>query len=250
MFDTRCKSCTFAVYNDITQTSCELNKLEMHKKNGLKIIEAYDKQKEFYVIEGRICPFFRDDKWRKNIRHLTTEKTEEIINNENTIKYQILLWENDDLDINKALKIIEQLNSQPKHIIILLRQDTKYNTEVIAEWIKDPLVSVRHNQLEETDNFYTSVKNALYMTKQPFTILWQKNIELEPTIFEDMSHKIIYEGLRFAFACSPNEELFLIPRKVLNHYLSNDKENFLETMKTEQCKNKQTITSSTFLKTQ
>jgi len=250
MLDTRCKSCTFAIYKDITQTGCELNKLEMHKINGMEIVEAYDEEKEFYVIKGRICPFFRPDNWRKNIRSLDLKTTEEIIQKENTIKYQILLWENNDLDIIQTIKTIEKLTTQPQHVVILLRIDTKYDVSTINNWIKNPLISVRHNQLEQTDNFYTSVKNALHIVKQPFTILWQKNVQLEPDIFADMSHKIIYEGLRFSFACSTNEEIFLIPRKILNHYMSNNEEHFLETMKTEQWKKKQIITSSTFLLTQ
>jgi hypothetical protein len=56
---TNCKECVFAIYDDKTQTSCAFNRIE---KFGSSIIESYDNEKEFYVI-NRLCNYYRHANW-------------------------------------------------------------------------------------------------------------------------------------------------------------------------------------------
>ena len=53
---TSCKECVFAVYEGDTQTGCEFNRLDK-----LPHFEAYDDQKEFYVVKG-LCNHIRHEK--------------------------------------------------------------------------------------------------------------------------------------------------------------------------------------------
>lgn len=46
---TSCKDCKFAIYNEVTQTGCQANQIERFGEEN--IFEAYDKDKEFYVIK-------------------------------------------------------------------------------------------------------------------------------------------------------------------------------------------------------
>jgi hypothetical protein len=50
---TSCKHCTFAIYEGQTQTSCKADRIESFRRHG-NLIEAYDEEKEFYVI-SRLC---------------------------------------------------------------------------------------------------------------------------------------------------------------------------------------------------
>lgn len=52
---TSCKECILAVYDGKTQSSCKANRLDK-----LKHFEAYDDDKEFFVIE-QLCNFYRDN---------------------------------------------------------------------------------------------------------------------------------------------------------------------------------------------
>ena len=56
---TSCKECVFASYEGDTQTGCLAGRIEMFDK---QIIEAYDDDKEFYVIDA-YCNYFRPPKW-------------------------------------------------------------------------------------------------------------------------------------------------------------------------------------------
>lgn len=53
---TSCKECVLAVYDGNTQTSCLANRVEK-----LEHFEAYDEEKEFFVIE-RLCNYYRNNK--------------------------------------------------------------------------------------------------------------------------------------------------------------------------------------------
>lgn len=53
---TSCKNCVLAIYKDKTQTGCLADRLDK-----LDHFEAYDEDKEFFVIE-RLCNYYRDDR--------------------------------------------------------------------------------------------------------------------------------------------------------------------------------------------
>jgi hypothetical protein len=62
MNETSCKQCKFAMYKDKTQTDCLIGKIDDFRKQNINIIEAYDEEKEFYVIQ-RICQYYRGPNW-------------------------------------------------------------------------------------------------------------------------------------------------------------------------------------------
>jgi hypothetical protein len=72
---TSCKDCAFAIYEENTQTGCAFDRIEKFSKN---IIEAYDNEKEFYVID-RLCTYFRDKKWGYSLEDKDKVKEESSI---------------------------------------------------------------------------------------------------------------------------------------------------------------------------
>lgn len=97
--DTPCKNCCFALYEDITQVGCARNRIEKYQSTGVEIVEAYDEEKEFFVIKNRLCPFYRDQKWLDAFSGRP------------------------DSDIEKILKF-ETMSSF--HLIILLQKDSEF----------------------------------------------------------------------------------------------------------------------------
>ena len=57
---TSCRDCTFAVYEGETQTGCEADRIDTFRDQGY-VIEAYDDEKEFYIIK-RLCNISTHDK--------------------------------------------------------------------------------------------------------------------------------------------------------------------------------------------
>ena len=74
---TSCKECLFAIYDKDTQTGCVANRIDMfhNMPEGDAVIEAYDKEKEFFVIDS-LCNYFRPPKWNGGKPDLEKAKKE------------------------------------------------------------------------------------------------------------------------------------------------------------------------------
>ncbi len=62
---TSCKDCIFAIYEDKPQTVCFAQRIVVFKKR-LEVVEAYDDEKEFYVIK-RLCNLNRSEKTQETL---------------------------------------------------------------------------------------------------------------------------------------------------------------------------------------
>lgn len=60
---TPCKNCVFAIYADKTQTGCHLDLLEKYKNHGVQILDAYDNELEFFILNKKKCFGYRENSW-------------------------------------------------------------------------------------------------------------------------------------------------------------------------------------------
>lgn len=65
--ETVCKECVWAQYKGNTQVDCELGRLDRFRAQGTSVAEVYDDDKEFFVIENRVCNSCRDSNWAAKI---------------------------------------------------------------------------------------------------------------------------------------------------------------------------------------
>lgn len=126
---TPCKSCIFAIYDNKTQTGCELNKIEKYRAIGLQILDVYDDDKEFFVINKKKCLYFRDQSWY-NKKELSSQKdAKNLVNEENELKYISVIYLETQTSFDDFKKIVESLMSQsikPKGIMIIKEKKLKY----------------------------------------------------------------------------------------------------------------------------
>lgn len=90
---TPCKSCVFAKYDNNTQNGCELNYLDKYRTKNASILEAYDDEKEFYIINGKKCMGYRENKWFKqfNLENSDIESKIKIYKEKNYLDYILSL---------------------------------------------------------------------------------------------------------------------------------------------------------------
>lgn len=134
---TACKGCVFGIYYGETQTDCRLGKIDKFRENGNDIIEVFDEEKEFYVIDGRKCQFYRNSDWLFNIGYEDDEM--EILKEETTIGVDIVLLVEEKQtfdDIKTSLLSIEKSTIKPESIIIVLQNITYPNSIIDHNWIK------------------------------------------------------------------------------------------------------------------
>lgn len=117
---TSCKKCVFAIYSNITQTGCYLDYINKYKDKGISILEAYDEQKEFYVIGDKKCPGYREDSWFKD-NNLTIEEKVDKIKKDISINYLMVInLENmDPTELAQIFHTISELEYKPSKIIVI-----------------------------------------------------------------------------------------------------------------------------------
>lgn len=175
-----CKDCCHAVYTDKTQTGCALNKLEIFK-NNINVIEAYDDDKEFYILEDAECPF-------KN-------KTNDI-----HIAYQIIIISNSNID-DMRTTIISAFNQNPRpcHITIIRKfadtirprdyVDLMQEYEEYWKWrienIVDPIISD-----------LSCVDLVIDFEPQPIYSIFYSGFKIPHNTFSVLNNKILHFELK------------------------------------------------------
>jgi len=110
---TSCKKCKWSNYNGKTQIGCVFNLLDKYRNAGINVIEAYDEEQDFFVID-RICLFSRPT---------DHPATKEDVINQTKVRYQVIyILTEKDLDIeyfSYCLNSFVQQDIPPQHITII-----------------------------------------------------------------------------------------------------------------------------------
>ena len=113
---TVCQKCAFAEYVETEQVGCFAGALSM-----LPVIEAYNEEGEFYVVDG-VCPYHRTKDWLQN-KLETCDDMNTIIGEmkENTyIQYNAIIMGRDNLeDIIRSVSQVKEIDCEPSKVIVL-----------------------------------------------------------------------------------------------------------------------------------
>jgi len=115
---TSCKSCVWALYENNTQTSCQMSMLDKFKDAGISIVEAYDNDEnknEFYVIDG-ICMFGRGKRWlEKNGQGKSVREIWAIIRREITLSIEVVVYVSKTASFSDIVQTVNSLYWQTLH---------------------------------------------------------------------------------------------------------------------------------------
>lgn len=188
---TSCKECIFAIYEDNTQVACEANRIEKFKKD---IIEAYDNEKEFFVI-NRICNLYKTKDWNNGQKDLSKAKFE------SSITCDILI-NCDNID-DEMMKYIQSLLStiNKKYIIKLfhsyqISDDKKEKIKNLVYTDHNIFVSMYINKaeyiyltlLKSASAFHTIVDETNYIGIEKFIL------DIDTIINEDLGRGLIFKS--------------------------------------------------------
>ena len=131
-FHTPCKKCAFAKYDGNTQTDCYVGLLEEYRKTDfINIVEAFDEEKEFYIVNNKQCAAYREPKYfvSRNMEEATIDEKVSYIKDKLKIKY-ILIIDSSNIDLDTIADIIEKTKRsevQPSCIMICVYDQSKYD---------------------------------------------------------------------------------------------------------------------------
>jgi len=210
---TNCKNCAFAIYDSgaKTQISCVHNRIE---KFGPKVSEAYDEDKEFYVID-RLCTYYRDLSWGYTSNDIDKVKRE------SALSFDIILNCN-NLTSDTELGVINFINSidyyNEKINIILLHEHDYYNI------VKDQVANIGRKinkpfAISTCYNIKEFMFKLLRKTKNTYHALIESPTKCDPTILNKLNDYVNIDMQRFIVA-SHNETKFVgnLTYKALNNF--------------------------------
>jgi hypothetical protein len=204
---TCCKSCEFAQYSGITQTGCALDYIQKFADNSVEILEAYDDDLEFYVINNKRCLGYRESTWFKSVgmENATIEEKKQYVIENNHINYLLVIYlKNMVNDLSILEDRIVSLKYKPKKII-LVRYATDiedFSFQVLNDFLKRTKldqISWRIQTMEnEDDTFENVLHNILSLNKKHRFVLYIKYDETSIYPINDIVNKgndIAYEKI-------------------------------------------------------
>lgn len=136
---TSCKGCIFAVCNGKTQTGCAMERIDKYRKQG-SVIEAFDEEEEFFVVNGTRCHAYRPKTWigERGPSYLRSDVRKEL-----TVKVDLIIHLGpehahpfDTTTINRTIKDIKA-QTTPFHQVIFVNNGAFESGDLIAylrEW--------------------------------------------------------------------------------------------------------------------
>jgi hypothetical protein len=139
---TPCKKCVFAQYDGITQTNCHLSYIDKYKESGVEILEAYDDEQEFYIINNKKCIGYREDKWFKqfDLEDDSIESKIKIYKDNNSLHYLVIV-NLKNFTIESLSHLFDELSktkTKPQRLILIRYRDPSlvFTYEKIEQLIK------------------------------------------------------------------------------------------------------------------
>lgn len=135
---TPCKDCYFAVYENISQTGCNLGMLERYRNSeNVEVLEAYDNDKEFYIINKKKCTGYKEEKYfaQRGMSESSLEERKIYVQNRQKMNYCFML-NGSNLTKEELKKILETLKLSEVHPATIQLLVRKLNNEILLE-LKD-----------------------------------------------------------------------------------------------------------------
>lgn len=210
---TNCKNCAFAIYDqdEKTQISCAHDRINKFQPD---VAEAYDNEKEFYVID-RLCTYYRNRAWGYS------EQDTDKVKKESALSFDII-FDCNLLTKSKIDSIIKFVNNneyyKEKINIILLHEHSNYEAaksgvSQIGRELNNPFtISVCYNIKEFMYKF-------LIKTKNTYHVLVQHPEKLDSNILIKLNDYVNVEMKKF-IAANNNENKFIgnFTYKALNNF--------------------------------
>lgn len=200
---TPCKKCTFAQYDGITQTGCYINKLSQFDASN--VVECYDNEQEFYVINNKICLYYNtatnidnlDDLYEKITKCIETKCHVIIIHKANYEDLEITLRSLHNQIIKPVLVtvICFDISTNRPQIIELLKQLN------FAYWRIETALDPDLTKEDYIDIAYDGTKNITY----GFYAVFNSGFQV-PTKFISDLNKFVNTDMRAFAMILPNKK--------------------------------------------
>lgn len=180
---TPCKSCVFALYTDKTQTGCHLDYIDKYKNKGVDVLEAYDNDLEFFIINSKKCIGYRENRWfiQYGLEHASLDEKAAKFKELNRIDYLLVI---NFIEIGSSKNDIENIKKGLAKLAIPPKK----------------IVFVRGPEGAET-TIYASIQQLMSDTK--INCAWRIQTMVDDSISnENILHSVINNNKPYRFICN------------------------------------------------
>lgn len=199
---TSCKKCQFATYNENTQEGCAAGRLDKLKEY---VIDAYDDDKEFYVIDC-LCNMFRTPSWNGGTPDVDRARAEvrplfsiiiDSCNSESELSYRKKL--------SRTTESLIKMTYDPKRVAIIYSaratatKETKHSIRMSFDKLGEAgfnpqIVAVAEDKMRDYDTFKRA-GGAYFIAiaageEVPSALLSDIDMQLN----EEMSRAVVFEN--------------------------------------------------------
>jgi len=181
---TPCKNCAFAIYKDDTQVACELGVLTQYKQySHVNIVEAFDAQKEFYIVNGIRCAFRRSHAWIQQLLDMsdtTGDMSRRELNPiilqhfDTTTQIPYIAFILFDDNMYDTIDNLIQQQHKPQYIVILKETETKLQDTAqlqnLMQILKSTGIPWRIVDIGASSNYHHEIHKLLIHTYKQFLV--------------------------------------------------------------------------------
>ena len=217
---TPCKKCIFATYEDITQTGCKLNLIEKFKQYDTEVIEAFDEEKEFYIINGTKCIHMRASDWTGSTLPLEEQITQ-VTKETNLHFHAIVILDNSIENLKNTINSLTAQTLKPSQITLIRKVDNTIPPSELVEicstlltnikWRIERLVVSYENMEDIYDLILPFIKNSIY-------IVFKSGFIVPEATLLDISNYIVDHFLKFVMILPNKDGNGFVTLKSFNEY--------------------------------
>lgn len=201
LVETSCKECVFATYENDIQIDCFADRIDKFKKTN-EVIEAYDDDKKFYVI-NRLCNLYRNERTKENLKEELSNA-----NNQSSLSFDIFIECSDISTINEdlVLKFLDYNGKISIRLIHGLKNDLHEKYKILELSRK---IIGKYNidcPITRYIDYDATMHSLLSETRKSFHVILNK-IQNVDTL--NKVNKVINEDMKKKIALKCDKNLFI-----------------------------------------
>lgn len=217
---TPCKDCVFAKYENNTQINCELDYISKYKNKNIEVLEAYDDNKEFYIINGKKCIGYRENKWFDNfdLKDASIEDKIKKFHELNSLDYLLIIdLKNINLEqLEDILVQVSGLQILPKKLIMIRYADNAgFPYEILKNLLDKYVTKYKwriQTILDQLLEYHNVLKNIVSLNSNRFIVsITQSNKDIHNIV--KYTNKIVHHDLdQFNIIANQNKSCIVFSR--------------------------------------
>lgn len=235
---TCCKRCVFAEYESITQVSCAIKYLEKYKDMGTEILEAYDNDAEFYILNNKKCIGYREEKYFVKVGLIDSniqDKINYVLDN-NKLSYlmTINLAEYTSETFKELGLELSKISIKPKKIIFVRYSHLPkiFEYDVIINFLKDSNIDCEwriQTMLDDTVEYSTILNNIINLNKSFRFVLSINKPGNSIGEIIDLGNRLVYNELKtFDIISNKSYSCYLFSSAVYRYNYITNNQNLLD----------------------